>query len=113
MSLTFLLVWLGVTIVVSIIDYLVPIWFTKVTGGTKAAGTGAMIGLVIGMFVPPVGIIFGSLLGAFIAEYIFAKKSGWESLKSAFGAFLGFMLGTGFKVIVSGLMLYYTIVYLW
>ena len=35
MSLTFLLVWLGITVAVCIIDYLVPAWFTKLTGGTK------------------------------------------------------------------------------
>lgn len=48
MSLTFLLVWLGITAAVTIIDYIVPSWFTKVTGGTKAAGRGAIAGMLVG-----------------------------------------------------------------
>lgn len=112
MSLTFLLVWLGITVAVCIIDYLVPAWFTKLTGGTKAAGRGALVGLLAGMFIPPVGIILGTLLGAFLAELIFADKNGWESAKSALGAFMGFLCGTGIKLIASGMMMYYIVVYL-
>ena len=51
MSLTLLLVMLGVTVAVSIIDYVVPLYFTKLTGGTKAAERGAMAGLIFGLFV--------------------------------------------------------------
>ena len=112
MSLTFLLVWLAITIVVCIIDYVVPAYFTRVTGGSKVAGRGAIIGLSAGMFIPPVGIILGTLAGAFLAEFLVSRKSGWQSTKSAVGALLGFIFGTGIKLIASGLMLYYIIVYL-
>ncbi len=112
MSLTFLLVWLGITVAVTVIDYIVPAWFTKLTGGSKAAGRGAIAGLLVGMFVPPVGILLGTLLGAFLAELCFAEKNGWESAKAAFGAFAGFLCGTGVKLIASGMMMYYIIVYL-
>ena len=57
MSLTILLVWLGIVIVVSILDYVVPAYFTKVTGGSKYASIGATVGLVAGLFIPPVGMI--------------------------------------------------------
>ena len=112
MSLTFLLVWLAITIVVCIIDYVVPAYFTRVTGGSKVAGRGAIIGLIAGMFIPPVGIILGTLAGAFLAEFLVSRKSGWQSTKSAVGALLGFLFGTGIKLMASGLMLYYIIVYL-
>lgn len=112
MSTTFLFVWLAVTTVVSIVDYLVPAWFTKLTGGSKYAGWGAIAGLFIGMFVPPVGIILGALLGAFLAEWIGARKTAVDSVSSAFGALLGFLCGTGLKLIASGVMFYYIIVYL-
>ena len=111
MSLTFLLIWLAVTIVITIVDYVVPAYFTKLTGGSKAGGWGAIIGLFVGMFFTPVGIIVGSLAGAFIAELIFAKKDTVTSLKSALGAFLGFIFGTGAKLIAAGLMLFYIFVY--
>ena len=93
-------------------DYIVPAWFTKLTGGSKYAGWGAIAGLFIGMIVPPVGMIFGALLGAFLAEYIFASKAAVDAVSSAFGALLGFLAGTGLKLIASGIMFWYIIVYL-
>ena len=112
MSLTLLFIWLGITIFVSILDYVIPAYLTKVTGGTKYASWGAMIGLFAGMLLPPVGIILGSILGAFLGEMFFAGKDLMTSLKSSAGAFIGFMLGTGLKLIVSGVMLYYIILYI-
>jgi uncharacterized protein YqgC (DUF456 family) len=112
MSLTILLVLLGVTIAVTVIDYIVPIYFTRLTGGSKYAGWGATIGLLVGMFIPPIGIILGTLLGAFIAELIFAGKSVGGSIKAAFGSFLGFLLGTGIKLIASCVMFYYILIYI-
>ena len=112
MSTKFLLIWLVITVIVCVIDYVVPAYFTRITGGSKAAGRGAIIGLIIGMFVPPVGIILGTLAGAFMAEYLVSRKSGWQSTKSAVGALLGFLFGTGIKLMASGLMMYHIIVFL-
>ncbi len=111
-TMNFLLIWLAVTTIVTILDYFVPAWFTKLTGGSKYAGRGAIAGLIIGMIVPPVGVIIGSLAGAFLAELIYGQKDAPDSLKSAFGAFLGFLFGTGVKLIAAGLMMYYIIVYI-
>ena len=112
-SLTTLLIWLGVTILVTVLDYLVPGWMTKWTGGSRYAGWGATIGLLIGMFIPPVGIVLGALAGAFIAEIAFAGSDVWTSFKSAAGAFIGFLLGTGLKLVASGMMLWITLRGLW
>ena len=111
MSLTFLLIWLAVTIVITILDYVVPAYFTKLTGGSKAGGWGAIIGLFAGLIVPPVGMIVGSLLGAFIAELVVAQKDTATSITSALGAFLGFLFGTGATLVAAGLMLFYIFVY--
>ena len=111
MSLTVLLVWLGIVIVVSILDYVVPAYFTKMTGGSKYAAWGAIIGLFVGLIIPPVGMILGSLLGAFLAEVLFANKDTMNSIKSAMGAFLGFIFGTGLKLITCGVMMFYLVIY--
>jgi len=111
MTTKFLLIWLAVTIIVSVLDYIVPAYFTKVTGGSKYGGWGAIAGLFIGLIVPPVGMIVGSLIGAFVAELMFAGKDTTTSLKSAFGAFLGFLFGTGLKLISSAVMLFYIVIY--
>ena len=65
-----LMIWWGViTVIVTLLDYMAPIWSTRITGGHKAASTGAILGLIIGLIVPPVGMILGSLLGAFIGRF--------------------------------------------
>ena len=108
-----LLVLLAVTIAVTVLDYVVPAWFTKITGGTKYASRGATIGLIAGLIFPlPIGIIAASLLGAFVGELFFANKDAASSIKSALGAFLGFLAGTGAKLISSAVMLYYIIVFI-
>lgn len=110
-STTLLLVFLGIVLVISVLDYVVPGYFTKLTGGSKYGGWGAIAGLFAGLIYPPVGMIMGSLIGAFVAELVLAQKKPVDSLKSAFGAFLGFLFGTGLKLITAGVMLFYLVVY--
>ena len=112
MSLTFLLVWLGIVTVATALDYIVPVFFSRLTGGTKAASWGTVIGLIVGIIWPPVGMVAGAFFGAFIAELIWAGKNVGGALKSAVGSFAGFIAGTGMKLIVTGVMMYYIIVYL-
>lgn len=104
MTLACLLIWLAVTIIVSILDYIIPSKVTRLTGGHKAASTGALIGLFAGMFLTPVGVIAGSLIGAFLGELLVTNKGVWSAFKAGIGAFLGFMLGIGLKLCVSGVM---------
>jgi hypothetical protein len=111
MSATVLLVWLAVTVIVTILDYVIPVEATRVAGGHKAASTGAVLGLVVGMLVPPLGIIAGSLLGAFIGELMVTDKGVWAAFKAGAGAFLGFILGTGLKLVTSGIMAWLIIKY--
>ena len=113
MSPAVLFIWLGITLAVTLLDYIVPAWFTKLGGGSKYAGWGATIGLFAGMLLPlPVGMIGMSIIGAFLAEMIFAGKGTGASLKASLGAFAGFMFGTGIKLVSSAVMLYYIIVYI-
>ena len=112
MSAKLLIIWLVITVIVTILDYVIPAYFTRLTGGSKVAARGAIAGLFIGLFVPPIGIIVGTLLGAFLADFFIEDKGAWASFKSSIGAFLGFLGGTGIKLIASGFMMYYIIVYL-
>lgn len=111
MSLHTLIIWGVVTVTVSVFDYVVPMFFTKLTGGSKYAERGALIGLLAGILLTPVGMISGSFLGAFLAEVYWGKKSGWAALKAAFGSFLGFIAGTGVKTIASVLIFWQIVVY--
>ncbi|MBR5706898.1 MAG: DUF456 domain-containing protein [Bacteroidaceae bacterium] len=106
MTLTTVLVWLAVTVIVSILDYTVPAKFTKLAGGSKAGSQGALIGMLIGIFLTPIGMIPCSLAGAFLAEMFQENKSAGEAFKAALGTFAGFLVGTGMKLIVSVAMAY-------
>ena len=101
-----LLVWAVVVAIVSVIDYIVPMYFTKLTGGSKYAERGALVGLIAGIILTPVGMILGSFLGAFLFELYYSRKGAPQALKAAIGSFLGFITGTGLKTIVAVLIMW-------
>lgn len=98
LSLTILIITAIVAIVVSIVDNIFPITMTKKTGGSKAATTGSTIGLIVGLFIGPAGIILGPFCGALVGELLENNGEFKPALKVAWGAFLGFLLGTGIKM---------------
>ena len=106
----FLWWWLVIAIIVTGLDYLIPVWGTKKFGGTKMGVRGSIAGLIVGLFFPPFGIIVGPFLGALVAELIQDAHDTTKALKSAFGSFLGFLLGTGLKLGVSLTLTWYFVV---
>ena len=111
MSLRTLLVWGLVVVLVSIVDYVVPMYFTKITGGSKYAERGALVGLIAGIIFTPIGMILGSFLGAFLFELYYSRQGATQALKAAIGSFLGFMTGTGLKTIVACIIMWKIIVF--
>jgi uncharacterized protein len=95
-----------VTVVVTILDYIVPVWGTKKFGGSKYGMRGATVGLIIGIFLGPAGIVIGPLLGAIVGELIF-KDDIKYALKAGFGSLLGFLTGVGLKLAASFVMTYF------
>ncbi len=80
--------------IVAVLDYLVPIWGTKVFGGSKAGVRGSTIGLIIGMILLPLlGIVlgpfglFGILGGPFLGAWIGEMTSGKDSRKALKAAY--------------------------
>ena len=105
----FLLGWLVITIIVTVIDYVIPAKFTRLAGGSKAGSRGAMIGLLAGIVFTAIGMIAGCFLGALVGEILFGKKELGASCRSALGAFAGVMAGTGIKLIATVAMMFYII----
>jgi len=98
----------AIVVVVSVLDYLVPLWGTKKFGGSKYGVRGATVGLIIGLFLGPAGIIIGPFVGAFVGELIF-KDDMRYALKAGFGSLLGFLTGVGLKLAASGAITFYFI----
>ena len=105
---TILFVLGAIALVVTILDVIVPVWGTKKFGGSKYGSRGAMVGLIIGFFIGPVGIILGPFLGAFAGEMIF-KDDIKYALKAGFGSLLGFLTGIGLKLAASSVITFYFI----
>lgn len=101
------LITLGIiTVIVTVLDYIVPVWGTKRFGGSKYGTRGATVGLVIGFFLGPLGIILGPLIGAFVGEMIFKDDLNY-AFKAGFGSLLGFLTGIGLKLAASFAMTFY------
>lgn len=84
---------------VTVIDNIFPSIMTKKAGGSKAATWGCTIGLVAAFFLGPFFILIAPFAGAYIGEMIHDSSDAKRALKAAFGAFKGFLLGTGIKII--------------
>ncbi len=92
--------------IVSILDYIAPIWLTNVSGGSKQATRGSVAGLIAGLFFfPPWGLVIGPFIGAFVGELMTHATTG-KALKVAMMSFVGFVLTTGMKIIYSGVLLF-------
>ena len=120
----FLWLWAGITVVVTVMDNFLPAFMTKRFGGSRLAVIGSVLGLLAGMlFFAPIGILIGPFLGALAGELINGRirrdeitesdaaegKSGRKALKAALGAFLAFIVGTGAKLIIGSMMIYYAV----
>ena len=104
----FLIFWAIMVIIVSLLDFYIPIWGTKKFGGSKRGIWGCVLGMAVGIFLGPWGIIFGPFAGAVIGE-LSSEKQSKAALKAGFGSFLGFILGVISKLIVGGFLLFYAV----
>lgn len=100
-STTQLLFWLGLVVVIQLIDYFMPMLGTKYSGGGQWGSRGCLIGTLIGLFFMPWGLLLGPFIGAYIGTLLEGRNQS-EALKSGFGSLLGFLFGTVLKCVVCG-----------
>ena len=113
----FLTIWGVVTVIVQVLDYLIPAWGTKKFGGSKWGVWGSTIGLFVGLIMGPLGIVIGPFLGAVVGELMYFNKHPQAregqhpqqsnmnlALRAGFGSFIGLLAGTLLKIVCCGWM---------
>lgn len=96
----------AITLIISILDYVIPAQGTKRFGGSKFGIWGTNIGLIIGILAPiPLGFIIGPFVGAFIGELIYDQNNSKRALKAATGSFIGFLLSSFMKFVYCMVLL--------
>ena len=100
-SVTRLVVFGLLTLVVSVLDYILPSYMTKRFGGSKAGERGAMAGVLGGFIFGPIGVIVGPFIGAVVAELIYDGSDSARAFRSGLGSFLSFFVGTGIKLVLA------------
>ena len=86
------------------VDYLATALGSKHLGGSKAALWGSMLGLLVGVFFFPIGLLVGPFLGAVLFDLIFTRKPE-QAVRAGLGATIGFWLGFPFKLALEVMMI--------
>lgn len=96
------------TLIVTMLDYVVPALGAKRFNCSRYGTWGCFIGTLLGVLFFPIGLLLGSFGGAFLGELI-ARKPIQAAALGGLGAFLGFLSGVCIKVIACVFMLAYYI----
>lgn len=97
-------VWVFVILTVAsvVLNYVIPAKTNQKYGGTRWGSIGSIIGTIVGIFLPiPLGFLVGMFAGVFVGELLHDSKDINKALKSTKGAFVGFIYGTGFSLVVG------------
>ena len=89
------------TLISLVLNYIIPIKTTEKYGGSNYGKYGGFIGTIVGLFFPPLGFLIGMLLGVFLGELLHDRNDKQKALKATKGAFIGFIYGTGFNLMVG------------
>lgn len=93
-------------IIVELVNNFIPSLFTKQSGGSRAGSIGSTLGVFAGVFTGQILLIFlGPFIGALIGEILHDSSDLHRACRSACYAFLGFITGTGLRLIMSGTLL--------
>ena len=94
------------TIVITVLDYVVPAWGAAKFNCSRMGTIGCFVGTIVGLFFLPIGVIAGPFFGALIGETSSGKDLA-AALVGAIGALIGFLVGVVMKVACCGVMAYY------
>ena len=87
-----------------VIDNIAAAWGARKFGGSSAAGWGALLGGLAGLFLGPIGFLAGPIVGAILAEMLISKKEFPDAMRSGVGTLLGLLGGVGAKLVIHFFM---------
>jgi uncharacterized protein YqgC (DUF456 family) len=97
----------ALTVVVTVLDYLVPAAGARKFGASRTGFWGAVAGMLLGLLAfPPFGLFIGAFLGA-IAGELWVGKQTHDALRAGWGVFVGLLVGMVLKLTASGIMTFF------
>lgn len=100
-----LLIFLLLTLLAMGVDYIAGLLTAQKFGASKQGIIGSVIGGILGLIIFSLpGLILGQLAGVIAGELMFGRKMK-ESMKSGLGVFIGYLLGSLVKVIITTMMI--------
>lgn len=91
-----------ITVIISILDYVIPSKSTKKFGGSSYGIWGTNIGLIIGILSPiPAGFLIGPFVGALLGELIFNPKDPKKAVRAATGSLVGLLASSFIQFVVA------------
>ncbi|WP_425147920.1 DUF456 domain-containing protein [Deinococcus sp.] len=111
-DLPLLLTFAAITIATSLVDNVASAWGARRYGGSRQAGWGALIGGVVGLFIP-FGLLVGPLAGALLAELLWVRKPPLAALRAAWGTLIGLLTGIVAKFVLHILLGLLELWHLW
>ncbi len=86
-----------VAILAWLVDLAAAALGARAFGASRWSVVGASVGLVVGLFLGPAGILAGPIVGAIAFELLRNPDVG-KALRAGAGAFVGFVLGSAVKI---------------
>lgn len=100
-----LIIFLLLTLLAMGVDYIAGLMTAQKFGASKQGIIGSVIGGIVGLIAFNIpGLILGQLAGVILGELLFGRNMK-ESMKSGFGVFIGYLLGSIAKVILTTLII--------
>ena len=101
-----------IALLVWLVDLAAAALGAKAFGASRWSVVGASVGLVVGLFLGPLGIVLGPVVGAIGFELARNPDLG-RALKAGAGAFLGLVLGSAVKIALTFVLVGAVVLALW
>ncbi len=96
-STTYVTVLTVVTLLLMVLDYVIPVFSAKVFGTTPQGFRGSIVGMFVGMWFTPVGMIIGALVGAILGDML-AGRTPAQAVRAGAGTLVGTLVAMGLKI---------------